>query len=368
MPIIVYIQRGLPLHQEARLDAATAVMRSLGADVLLVTGLTNIRFLSGFSGSDGAMLLFEDAAYLLCDSRYTVQAGEETIGCKVSEYKVKIDGISALVKGRRCRKLAVDGEQISLAFYRQLTAAVDGLEFVVLTDELDQLRTIKGQEEIAAIERAACLASQAFHELIGAIRPGVTERFLALELEMAMKRLGADDKAFDLIVASGERGALPHGRPSDRVLQSGELVTLDFGAVLAGYNSDETVTLAVGRPDQRLLDIYGAVKDAHDLAIAAVRPGLDCAELDGVARRHLDSCGFGDYFGHGLGHGVGLEVHEKPVISPRSRQQLTAGMVITVEPGVYVPGLGGVRIEDLLLVTEEGCRILSGVDKNLLFC
>jgi Xaa-Pro aminopeptidase len=200
------------------------------------------------------------------------------------------------------------------------------------------------------------------------VKPGVSERSLAFELEMQMRAMGADDKSFEFIVASGERGALPHARPTDRLLQSGELVTFDFGACCAGYNSDETVTVAVGKPDSKLLEIYQVVKEAHDLAIDAVRPGIDCSGLDAIARRHIESCGFGDFFRHGLGHGVGLDIHEKPVVSSLSRQQLQEGMIITIEPGIYISGLGGVRIEDLLAVTANGCRVLSSIDKELTLC
>jgi Xaa-Pro aminopeptidase len=181
-----------------------------------------------------------------------------------------------------------------------------------------------------------------------------------------MKRAGADDKAFDFIVASGERGALPHGRASEKLLCAGELVTVDFGARCNGYNSDETVTFAVGRPDDRQRQIYAVVKDAHDLAVQAVRPGISCRELDAVARGHIEKQGFGDYFGHGLGHGVGLDVHEKPVISSRSDQMVSAGMVFTIEPGIYIPGWGGVRIEDTVEVIDDGCRLLTRVPKELL--
>jgi Xaa-Pro aminopeptidase len=344
-------------------------MTASGADALLVVGLINIRYLSRFSGSDGALLLTGDTSTLLCDSRYTLQAEAESASwCSVTEYKAKVEGIAALVTKLGCRRLAIDGEKISLAFYHELAAALPGLDFVTLADELDQLRSIKTADEVAAVAHAAALASDSFREVLSAVRPGITERFLAVELEMAMKQAGADDRAFDFIVASGERGALPHGRPTERLLRAGELVTFDFGAVWEGYNSDETVTVAVGRPDARLLDIYAAVKEAHDLAIAAVKPGLDCSALDAVARSCLESRGYGAYFGHGLGHGVGLEVHEKPVVSPRSKQQLREGMIITVEPGVYIPGVGGVRIEDLLLVTADGCRVMSGIDKDLIFC
>jgi Xaa-Pro aminopeptidase len=352
---------------EVRLQSAERVMDAQEADALLVVGLTNIRYLSGFTGSDGVLLLTGGGRTLLCDSRYTLQAGDEARCCAVAEYKVKAEGIASLLAGAGCRRVAFDAEKVTVSFFNALATALPAVEFVPLADELDQLRTVKSAAEIAAVETVAALASEAFRTVVQLVKPGVSERFLAFELEMQMRKSGADDKAFEFIVASGERGALPHGRPTDRLLQSGELVTFDFGACCAGYNSDETVTVAVGRPDSKLLEIYRVVKEAHDLAVDAVRPGVDCSGLDAIARRHIESCGFGDCFGHGLGHGVGLEVHEKPVVSSRSRQQLQAGMIITIEPGIYIPGFGGVRIEDLLAVTADGCRVLSSINKELTF-
>jgi Xaa-Pro aminopeptidase len=194
----------------------------------------------------------------------------------------------------------------------------------------------------------------------------VREIDIAVALEFEMRRRGAEGRAFDFIVASGERGAMPHGRASDKVIRSGELVTIDFGALKDGYHSDETVTVACGKPEIRAREIHSIVKTAHDLAMEAVRPGISCRDLDEVARSYIRNKGFGEYFGHGLGHGVGLEIHELPTLSPRSTAVLEEGMVITVEPGIYIPGFGGVRIEDTVVVTGDGCRVLTSVDKQLL--
>ena len=353
---------------EARLTAAIKVMEAQGADALLVIGLVNIRYLSGFTGSEGALFLTRDDRILICDSRYTLQASGEAVCCAVAEYPRKLEGISALAGERVCRRIAFDAEKTSVANLKALSDAMPDVEFIPLADQLDQLRAIKSPDEVRAIEFSAGIASSAFNKLIPIIRPGVSERALALELEMMMKKGGADEKAFDFIVASGERGALPHGRPTERLLKAGEFVTFDFGACCNGYNSDETVTVAVGKPDSRLLEVYRVVKEAHDLALAEIRPGIGCSSLDNIARSHIESCGYGGYFGHGLGHGVGLEIHEMPTLSGRSLQSVEEGMIITVEPGVYIPGLGGVRIEDMVLVTADGCRILSSVDKELKYC
>ncbi len=350
---------------DTRLAAATTVLESTGVDALLVLGLTNIRYLTGFSGSDGALLMGRDGQWLLCDGRYTLQARGEATSCTVVEYKVKSDGIAGLVAGQGWRRVAFDAEQTTVAVHRTLAAAMVGVELLPVAGELDDLRRVKSAAELVAIEKSCTLASEALEQLLPMIRPGVTERSLALELEILMKRAGAEEKAFDFIVAAGERGALPHGHPTERVLAAGELVTIDFGARLHGYHSDETVTMAVGSADGRQREIYGVVKEAHDLAMAAVRPGAGCRELDGIARDHIARCGFGAYFGHGLGHGVGLEIHEKPTLSPRSEQKLAEGMVVTIEPGIYIPDWGGVRIEDTVVVTATGCRPLTKVAKEL---
>lgn len=353
---------------EARLSAAMKSINPLDADTLLVLGLVNIRYFSGFTGSDSAFILTHDGCHLLCDSRYTLQAGSEASLCEVSEYKVKLEGIASLLAEKGCRRVAFDAEKVSVAFFNSLTAALPEIEFIPLTDQLDQLRAVKSPREIALIELSAGLASSAFEELLQCIKPGVSERELALKLEMLMKNKGADEKAFDFIVVSGDRGALPHGRPTDRLLRDGELVTIDFGACCNGYYSDETVTVAIGKPEARLLELYEVVKKAHDLAVSAVRPGVDCSALDAIARGYIEDCGFGEFFGHGLGHGVGLEIHEKPTISSRSSQAVGKGMIITIEPGIYIPGLGGVRIEDLVEVTADSCRVLSKVCKELKVC
>jgi len=353
---------------EARLNAALRAVEPLNADVLLVLGRVNVRYLSGFTGSDGALILTGCDHLLFCDSRYTLQALSEASDCQVSEYKSKLEGLAAAIAGNGWKRIAFDAEQVSVSFFNSLSKALSGVEFIPLADQLDQVRSVKSIEEIDKIAFSAELASAAFEELLPLVKPGVSEKELAFKLEVLIKEKGADDKAFDFIVASGLRGALPHGHPSGRVLKSGEMVTIDFGVCCSGYHSDETVTLAIGKSENRLLEAYEVVKKAHDLAVSAVRPGVACSSLDAIARDYIESCGFGEFFGHGLGHGVGLEIHEKPVISSRSSQIVEVGMVFTIEPGIYIPELGGVRIEDLVEVTLDGCRVLSKVSKELTIC
>lgn len=348
-----------------RISSARRCLDRFEVDAVIFFGLANIRYLAGFTGSDGVLVVTRDGGCFLTDSRYTSQASLEVAGLEIREYRGKLEGVTALLKDAQIGRAGFEAEQTSVALFRSLAEALPEVKFVPIGGELDELRMLKEPDEIALLERSAAIASAAFLDLLVRIRPGAVERELALDLEFAMKRAGADEKSFDFIVVSGPRGALPHGKAGDRVIGHGELVTFDFGAVFRGYHSDETVTVAVGAPDPRQKEIYGIVKDAHDRALAAVRPGITFKELDGRARGYIEGKGYGSYFGHGLGHGVGLEVHEKPVVSFRSEGVVEEGMVFTIEPGIYIPDWGGVRIEDTVLVEGDGCRLLTKVPKEL---
>jgi len=349
-----------------RVSSARAYLDRFGLDTLIFFGLPSIRYLSGFTGSDGVLVLSADQGWFLTDSRYTVQAGLETSGVEVREYRGKVEGVATLLGELGSRRAGFEAEQTTVALFRALSEAAAGLDFVPLGLELDDLRRVKDKDELQLLGACAAIASDAFFTVIENIGPGIAERDIAIALEFAMKRGGADDKAFDFIVASGPRGALPHGKGSGKLIAARELVTIDFGAVYAGYHSDETVTVAVGAPDPEQRKVYGIVKDAHDLALEAVRPGISLKELDARARDYIAARGYGSYFGHGLGHGVGLEVHERPVVSYRGEGVVEEGMVFTIEPGIYIPDWGGVRIEDTVVVTGDGCRLLTRVPKEMM--
>jgi len=334
-------------------------------DALLVTSLLNIRYQCGFTGSDGVLLLTSSGGWFLTDSRYTTQAQSEVSSFHVTEYRNKLDSVVERINEAGCRRVGIESGCLTVAIYNELSERLPRIDLVPLGSDIDELRTLKDAEEIELLKDVCSIASDAFLEILPAIRPGALEQDLAFELEIAMRRHGADDKAFDFIVASGERGALPHGRASNKAIRPGDFVTFDFGAKRLGYNSDETVTLAVGDPNPQLLKIYETVKEAHDRALDAVKPGVELRELDSIARSFINEKGYGAYFGHGLGHGIGLDVHEKPVVSFRSDVRAEAGMVFTVEPGIYIPGLGGVRIEDTLVVTSDGYRLLTKISKEL---
>lgn len=333
-------------------------------DALVFCARENLRYLCGFTGSDGVLLLTGSSSWFLTDSRYTTQAREQVTANRIEEYRLQAEGVAATLRDAGARRI---GFETSLAYGKVndlRTSGETSWEWVSLKDELDTLRLVKTGTEIAAIEAATQLNALAFAEVEPLIRPGAVERDLALALEFALKRRGAEEKAFDFIVASGPRGALPHGVASDRRLAGGELVTIDFGCRVDGYHSDETVTVAIGSVPEELRRIFDTVLAAHDLALSVVAPGVPLAELDRIAREHIAAAGYGAYFGHGLGHGVGLEVHEAPTVSSRSKVVVQEGMVFTVEPGIYLPGIGGVRIEDMVVATSSGARILTRIPKH----
>jgi Xaa-Pro aminopeptidase len=336
-------------------------------DAILFTSLVNIRYLCGFSGSDGLLLLSRESAWFLCDSRYTTQAAEEVCDAEIIEFAAKYEAVCSLITDIGIKRFGFESSHMLVSDFRQLSDRMTGCELVGIGTSLDAIRSCKDPNEIRLLGQVASLASDSLQTVLASfVKPGITESDLALELEIEMRRRGADARAFDFIIASGVRGAMPHGRASDKLLCPGELVTIDFGAVRAGYHSDETVTVAIGRPSKRGCEIHEIVKQAHDRAIDAVRPGISCKDLDAVARDFIRKRGYGDFFGHGLGHGVGLDIHEKPVISPRSESVIEVGMVFTIEPGIYIPGFGGVRIEDTVVVTSDGCILLTQAPKELL--
>lgn len=334
-------------------------------DALIFFGLPTIRYLCGFTGSDGVLLVTADESIFLTDSRYQCQAQQQVSANHSICYKNKFSSIVTELSTKKLRRIGFDADNLSVAAFDDLSKLGNGtLDWSPLGDKLRSLRVCKSAAELTSLKKAAAMNRAAFEEVRPLIRPGVSERMLALELEFSLKRLGGECNAFDFIVASGLRGALPHGIASEKLLQSGELVTIDFGTRVEGYFSDETVTLALGETDGNLRQIFDIVLKAHDLALDAVQPGMELSDLDAVARDYISSQGYGDYFGHGLGHGVGLEIHEYPAVSPRTAAQVLEGMVITIEPGIYIPGTGGVRIEDTVVVTADGCEVLTSIPKQ----
>ena len=348
-----------------RMARVREIMAAEQLDGLLLTSLPTLRYLCGFSGTDGVLFLSSEEVVFLTDSRYQTQARQQVQADRIVCYRKKNEAIGELLAELEATRIGFEAEQVSVAQAEAWRGLSRTVSWIALEQQLRPLRCRKSREELALLQQAASLNREAFAAVLPGIAAGVAERDIALELEIALKRRGGEINAFDFIVASGVRGALPHGVASDKIIRDGELVTIDFGTRVEGYHSDETVTLAVGQVDRKLRQIHDIVLEAHDAAIAAVRPGLAIAELDAVARDYIAAQGYADYFGHGLGHGVGLEVHEYPALNPRSEDCLAEGMVITIEPGIYLPDVGGVRIEDMVVVTASGCELLTSIPKAL---
>lgn len=350
---------------ESRLAAVRGLLAPAKIDALVVSRIENVRYVSGFTGSSAALLITESSSILITDSRYAEQSAAEA-----SCFQIEVvGGTPAIAGARRAEAVRVGFEAEAVAFdvWESMRAVVQdkaGGVLVPCRGLIEGLRIIKDPEELALIQRAVDITSEAFEQTLPLVGPGAIERDLALEIEFRMKQAGAEELAFDLIVASGPRSSLPHGRAADRRLGQGEFVVFDIGARFRGYHSDMTRTVYTGRPDQKATTIYQTVLEAQRLGIESVRPGITANDVDAAARGYIERTGHAGRFGHGTGHGVGLQIHEAPRVGPRSEEILQAGMVLTVEPGIYIPGEGGVRIEDIVVVTETGHRVMTPTRKD----
>jgi len=338
-------------------------------DGVLVTAAPDMRLLTGHH-AEGAVMVTKEEACFFTDSRY-IEASEKAIGSMPCVCFSRLsDSLRDWCEAQGVRRLFLQAEHMSLAGFARWREALPGVE-VTDSDAADgwltELRTVKSPAQVEAIRAAQKLTDDGFSYILSRIEPGRTEREVALDLEFAIRRAGAEGVAFDFIVVAGENGSLPHGVPGDRVIRKGDLVTMDFGAKLNGWHSDMTRTVAVGEPADWQREIYETVWKAQTSCIAALKAGITCRAGDAVARDLIGAAGYGAFFGHGTGHGVGLEIHESPTLSPRGGDRpLRAGEIVTVEPGIYLPGKGGVRIEDMVLITDEGCEDLTGSPKNLI--
>lgn len=333
-------------------------------DGILFLDMKNIRYLTGFTGSDGVLLIENEREILLVDGRYTNQARIEVRHASVIEYRDKLKGIESILMESAADTVGFEAMSMSVNAYLILKERVRSLILKPMSTEMSGIRAVKDEAEIARMKKASEISFQAMETVRGLIRPGSMEKDIALELEYQMGRNGAEQAAFPTIVASGENSSLPHAQPGLRKIERGDIVTIDYGAVYEGYHSDETWTVLVGHAGDKQQDVYSIVKEAHDRALEAVKAGIPCREIDQVARSFIEDKKLGAYFSHGTGHGVGLDVHEAPRISNQSEQVLERGMVVTIEPGVYLPGLWGVRIEDMVLVRDDGCEILTKMPKK----
>jgi Xaa-Pro aminopeptidase len=355
------------LGRRKKLEAGMATAR---LDACLITHLPNVRYLCGFTGSAGVLALAAGGAKaaFFTDGRYTTQAREEVKAANivVGKRNALIEAMDWL-KRQRARRIGFEAEHVSFSTQRHLAAeTMKPAKLVPTAGLVERLRMVKEPSELAQIRAAVLLASGLFDHLLSTLKPGVKESDVAADLEHAARRDGAQGMSFETIVASGLRSALPHGKASAQPVQANGFVILDFGVILAGYCSDMTRTVCMGAPSKRESELYAAVRDAQEAAIARVSPGRTVAEVDQAARSRLQKAGLGRYFTHSTGHGVGLEIHEPPRIARGQAEKLVPGMVITIEPGVYLPGEGGVRIEDMVVVTESGCEVLTPTTKELI--
>lgn len=360
------------MTRENRRDRARRRCDELGVDALLVTKPVNVRYLSGFTGSNGQLLIGAEDVFLT-DPRYDEQSAKECAGVRRALYGTSAKQIGeaagllgvldSVTSELKVSKLGVEAGHMTLNFARQIREALGDVTLVETDETIENLRIVKDEEEVEAIRRACAFADEALDALLDELREGMTEIDVAAFLEDRMRRAGSQGVSFDTIAAFGEQAAEPHHHPTIRALRRGDLIKLDYGATYDGYHSDMTRTIAFGEPPSDLVEIYELVRSAQQAGVDAVRAGATNGDVDAAARGYLNERGRD--FGHGTGHGVGLEVHEAPAIRRGGQQALEPGMVITVEPGIYVPGVGGVRIEDSVVVRPDGCDILTSSTKEL---
>ncbi|MED1468208.1 aminopeptidase P family protein [Bacillus salipaludis] len=337
-----------------------------GIEGILITSPYNRRYVSNFTGTAGVVLISSEKALFITDFRYIEQASKQCQGFEIIKFSTTIpEEVAKQAKQLGINKLGFEADYLTFSEFKLYEKEIEG-ELLPVSGVIEKLRLIKTDAEIKILKEAADIADAAFKHILDFIRPGKTELEVANELEFFMRRAGATSSSFDTIVASGKRSALPHGVASDKVIETGDFVTLDYGAYYKGYVSDITRTVAVGQPDEKLKNIYEIVLDAQLKGMEGIKPGMTGKEADALTRDYITEKGFGEYFGHSTGHGIGLEVHEGPALSFRSDLVLEPGMVVTCEPGIYIPGLGGVRIEDDTLVTKTGNEALTHSTKDLI--
>lgn len=352
----------------ARRDRLRKLLKKMGGDALLVTNFTNVTYLTGFTGDDSCLLVSRNDAVIVSDFRYITQLEEECpdVPAHIRPTSVKlIDAAAEVIATAKVSRLAIEADALTVAAYDRLLECLTTVDIRPASGQVEELRQIKDKEEVAEIRQAARYAEKAFAVLRATLRPNRTEKEVTDDLEHQLRLLGAQGSAFPPIVAAGPRGALPHARPTDARVGEHEVLLVDWGATSRGYRSDLTRVLVTGKISPKLERVYRLVLRAQQEAIAAIAPGKRACDVDAVARQIIADGGFGENFGHGLGHGIGLDIHEAPRLSVVNERPLEPGMVVTIEPGIYLPGWGGVRIEDDVLVTKTGHEVITNCPKQL---
>jgi Xaa-Pro aminopeptidase len=357
----------MPEIHAARRGRAQEKIAEAGADAALITSGPNVRYLTGLASSNAALLLAADGtAVLATDSRYGLAAQRDCPDLELITERFTEPRLAAEMTARGLGTVAFEAHEMSVERHAELVAKAEGVKAISFGRRIEELRTVKDPSEIELLATACRITCQALADVFSLIRPGLTERKLAAALDARMAELGAERPAFDTIVASGPNGAIPHHAPTDRPMRRGDLITMDFGALYGGYHADMTRTVALGEPAGWQREVYELVAAAQRSGLDAARPGADVGDVDAAARDLIRDAGHGDHFQHGLGHGVGLEVHEAPMIGYGRAGKLTSRVPVTVEPGVYLPGRGGVRIEDVLVVGADGTGLLTTTTRELL--
>jgi len=361
------------MSMNSKLEKVKSSVFEKNIDAILVLNIESsntvtTRYLSGFTGSFSALLITPRRHIIVTDSRYWTQVKQESTFelVKYVPPRTFLDTVAELIRNMDLRKVAIEKDRISAGIFDSLKEKLNNCEFEDISSLVVDIRSVKEDDEIEKIKIAVDIAEEAFKRMLEIAKPGMKEYELSAYLEYQMKLLGADEVAFETIVASGYRGALPHGRASEKVIEKGEPVVVDWGARYKGYNSDMTRVFSIGEPASKVKEVYSIVYEAQQKALEAIRAGLTGREIDAIARNHIQEAGYGEYFGHGLGHGLGLEVHENPSLSYRWDKPLLEGQVVTVEPGIYLEGEFGIRIEEDVVLRENGCEILTKLPRNLI--
>jgi Xaa-Pro aminopeptidase len=351
---------------EKRTGKVRQVLEEKGLHACILKGMDNIFYLTGFRGTEGTALITKGDVVLLVDGRYVTYAQEVASGCQIIETKGRDQGLADILNRYGIQKIGFDSINTYYSIYHNWKAMVPSIDFVPLENEIEDIRQIKLPQEVTAIRKAITVATDAFNAICSRITMGMTEIELASDLNYTMCRLGASQPSFETIVASGARSALPHGQPSDKAIQAGEPVVVDFGAQVDGYCSDETITFSIGKIQEQIRVICDIVKGALHKGVESAKTGIPVRDIDIVVRSYIEDKGYGEFFRHGTGHGVGIAVHEAPSVTSRAEGILGEGMVITIEPGIYLPGLGGVRLEDMVLITSQGPEVLTRLTKDII--
>jgi Xaa-Pro aminopeptidase len=350
----------------SRINGVQALLGELGVDVFYLTHLPNIRYLTGFSGSSGIVIISKNKNYFITDFRYKEQSARQVKGFEIQINYQSVDEVKKIFESENVKAAAFESTHLTYNQLEKLRETLPGIKFIPAADKIENLTMCKSNDEIEKIQKAIDITDNVFEKLLTLIKPGISEKDVSAEVSYWHKKFGAEKDAFDPIVASGWRGALPHGIASDKKIETGEMVTLDFGCVYEGFCSDLTRTIAVGNPSDEMKKVYQIVYDSQQKAISSAKTGISSKELDNAARDYIKSKGYGEKFGHGLGHGLGIEVHEIPSVSQRMDVKLPQGVIVTIEPGIYIEGVGGVRIEDDVLIKNGGCEVMNKAKKELI--